>query len=148
MCNNKKQAQAAVALALIRRLFKDGFIEACGKREKRPPSINFETSGFDKAEDGKDLKNQYGGWIESNSAHYLDALLRVWNCAPDICYKIETIGENSRNCHVMFKTECRLQLTMVTREQVHTKKELYAVGKFRSKKDAKNICAMNMPSRS
>lgn len=148
ICNNKKQAQAAVSLALIRGLFKDGFIEACGKREKRPPNINFETSGFDKAEDGKDLKSQYGGWLESNSAHYLDALLRVWNCPPDICYKVETIGENSRSCHVMFKTECRLQMTMVTREQIHTKKDLYSVGKFRSKKDAKNICAMHMRIRS
>jgi hypothetical protein len=140
---NKKQAQAAVCLSIMRALYKDGLIEAYGTHFKPPPRVNFKMSSsgdFDPMDE--ELREKFGGWLPANSQYGLGCVLKHWRINPEV--PCENVGRPGKDPEVYFKAELRIQLEMQTQNNFKTRHELYTYGKKKSKNDAKNQCACAM----
>ena len=145
---NRKQAQAAVALTLMRALYKDGFIEANRAPMMRPPMVDFTKSGSGlmaeaTTEELKEINETFGGWIPSNSEMGLKNILRNWDISQE-ALSCECLGRTGGDQFLVFKAELRLTLVMTTMAQLTTRHELFAYGRDRSKKEARDNCASMM----
>ena len=143
-CQNKKQAQAAAALTMVRQLYVDGFIEGFRKPMKMPPKVIFAKSEgtADQNPMDEEEKKITGGWVMANSMNALTIILKRWNIDPN--FWCEPRGKPSKYTFIMFISELRLTLTMRTQAQLTTKHELFAFGRQKSKKDSRSEAAVSM----
>lgn len=143
-CQNKKQAQSAAALMMIRQLYADGYVEQFRKPMKMPPRVIFSKSEgtTDQAAMDEDEKKITGGWVLANSINALTIILKRWGIDPN--FWCEPRGKPTKYTFIMFISELRLTLTMKTQAQLTTKHELFAFGRQKSKKDSRAEAAVSM----
>ena len=112
-CQNKKQAQAAAALTMVRQLYVDGFIEGFRKPMKMPPRVVYSKSEgtADQSPMDEDEKKITGGWVLANSMNALTVILKRWNIDPN--FWCEPRGKPSKWTFIMFISELRWSLLLL-----------------------------------